>query len=84
MRIAAGDLRERQSDLAQGLVACRLGAPLIAGAAEAPRRQEQVVVELPQRIEGLERVLEDRLHGAHEGLAAAGAADARRGRAVET
>ena len=46
MWIAAGDLRQRQPDLAQRGIGARLCLPLIAGLAEAARRQEQVVVEL--------------------------------------
>ncbi len=42
------------------------------------------MIELAQGIEGLERVLEDRLHGAHEQLAATRATDVREVLAEET
>ena len=77
LQLAAGELvrkpplhlGEGEADLAQRLV----GEPLGLGPRRAPakraRRRQQIAVDPLQRIEGLERVLEDRLDRGHEGHA---------------
>ena len=70
VRIATAHLLQRQPDLAQGLVDGRPRCSAWSPAAMKPApRHEQIAVELLQRIEGLERILEDRLHLVHEGHA---------------
>ena len=67
VREAAADLGQREADAAQRLVGCRRDRGLAHDAGHAPRRREQVAVDPLHRVEGLERVLEDRLDLLHEG-----------------
>ncbi len=59
--IAPGDLPEAQPDLVQRIVHHRLRRRLGPGAEEATRRCIEVAIDPLERIERLERVLEDRL-----------------------
>ncbi len=69
VRIAVTDLLQREPDLAQRAVDGDIDAGLIARGNEPPPGREQIAVELLQRVEGFERILEDRLHLVHEGHA---------------
>ena len=64
--IAPGDLPEAQSDFVQRLVHHRLRRGLGLGAKEATRRCIEVAIDPLERIERLERVLEDRLDAPQE------------------
>ena len=71
MREAAADFGQRQPDLMQRLVGLGLDVDAPARARETPGADEEIAVDPLQRIEGLERILEDRLHLPHEGHALA-------------
>ena len=77
VREAAFDFGERQPDLMQRLVGLGLDLDAPARARETPGADEEIAVDPLERIEGLERILEDRLHLPHEGHALAIRADAR-------
>ena len=66
VREAPLHLGQRQAHLAQRRVGGGARGRIVWRSREVARRHEQIAVEPLQRVEGLERVLEDRLHLAHE------------------